>query len=141
MDKQKQIEEMAKVIKADYKDKEWIDVTCCIPQVTSYYAECLGGAIDCAEALYNAGYRKIPEGSVVLTEENEIKQYEWSKMLDKMGFFKFADKVRKETVDKFVKMLKESEPLMDIVYRDYLVSYIELCDEIDEIAKKATGGK
>jgi hypothetical protein len=58
-----------------------------------------------------------------------------------MGFFKFVDKVRKETVNKFVKMLKESEPLMDIVYRDYLVSYIELCDEIDEIAKEITEGK
>lgn len=52
-------------------------------------------------------YRKIPENAVVLTNENEIKQYEWSKMLDKMGVFKFADKVRKETAEKFAERFKK----------------------------------
>lgn len=61
MDKQKQIEEMAEVIEntewdlyfKDFEDglnmKEW--------------------SIIQAQSLYNAGYRKIPEGGLVLTRE------------------------------------------------------------------------
>lgn len=65
MNDKKQIEEIKQIIYNDYK--QWLDVTGCIPKGTTYYAECLGGAIDCAEKLYNAGYRKLPENAVVLT--------------------------------------------------------------------------
>ena len=54
--KQEQIEEMTKLIQAEYK--QWLDVTGVIPEGTTYYAECFGCAIDSAETLYNAGYRK-----------------------------------------------------------------------------------
>lgn len=39
-DREKQIEEMAGIIKVDYK--EWLDITGCLPKGTSYYYECLG---------------------------------------------------------------------------------------------------
>ena len=116
MDKQKQIKEMAsdlsKAVIQDY-----------------------GGVyfLETAEALYNAGYRKIPEGAMVLMDEDEIKQYEWSKMLDKMGFFKFADNLRKETAEKFAERLKD---------RAYYAVFDTRCvsvDTIDEICKEITG--
>lgn len=59
MTKQEQIEEMAKLIQAEYK--QWLDTTGVIPEGTTYYAECLGCAIDCAEALYNVGCRKTTD--------------------------------------------------------------------------------
>ena len=59
MTKQEQIEKMAKLIQAEYK--QWLDTTGVIPEGTTYYAECLGCAIDCAKALYEAGYRKTPD--------------------------------------------------------------------------------
>ena len=69
-----------------------------------------------AEYLYNAGYRKIPENAVVLMDEKELEQFKWSKMLDKMGFFKFADNLRKETAEKFAERLKNlEEALLDMV--------------------------
>lgn len=58
-DREKQIEEMTEIIKADYK--EWLDITGCLPKGTSYYYECLGGAGDCAKKLYDNGYRKMDE--------------------------------------------------------------------------------
>lgn len=58
MNREQQIEEMAKIIDEMY----WVyDTT----------------AGDIAEALYNAGYRKIPDGTVVLTNEE----------YDKLGLF------------------------------------------------------
>lgn len=139
MEKQKQIEEMAKIIRADYK--EWLDVTGCIPQGTSYYAECLGGAIDCAELLYNAGYRKISENAVVLTDEKDIKQFEWSKMLDKMGFFKFVDNLRKETAEKFAERLKEKAWAFNTDENGNIWDYSIMKNSIDEIYKEITEGK
>lgn len=68
MDKQKQIEEMAKVL-----DGYWgKNATCPFDKKCPY----LGGSVrftcnDCmrANAIYNASYRKIPENAVVLTRE------------------------------------------------------------------------
>lgn len=56
MTRQEQIDEMTKFIQIEYE--QWLDTTGVIPKATTYYAECLGCAIDSAEALYNAGYRK-----------------------------------------------------------------------------------
>lgn len=63
MDKQKQIEEMARTT-CNYNAKNFESCVECIK----------GGLLSCdrlvqAEKLYNAGYRKIPEGAVVLTRE------------------------------------------------------------------------
>ena len=54
-----QIDEMTKLIQAEYE--QWLDTTGVIPKATTYYAECLGCAIDSAETLYNAGYGKVDE--------------------------------------------------------------------------------
>lgn len=73
MTKQEQIDEMTKFIQIEYE--QWLDTTGVIPKATTYYAECLGCAIDSAEALYNAGYRKVPDGAVVLTPEERGDEY------------------------------------------------------------------
>ena len=63
MDKQKQIEEMAKTYcQNGFKCEESCQTNGC-----RVYEVCV--------ELYNAGYRKIPEGAVVLTRE-EYKRYE-----------------------------------------------------------------
>ena len=67
MTRQEQIDEMTKFIQIEYE--QWLDTTGVIPKATTYYAECLGCAIDSAEALYNEGYRKVPFGATVLTPE------------------------------------------------------------------------
>ncbi len=92
-----------------------------------------------AEVLLEDYQPKIPD-AVVLTNENEIKQYEWSKMLDKMGGFKFADKVRNETVDKFVERLKEmAYQSTDWSHGEHPM-VVEV-DYIDEIANEIKEGK
>ena len=57
MNREEQIAEMEKIIKAEYE--QWLDTTGVIPKASTYYAECLGCAIDSAETLYNIGYRKV----------------------------------------------------------------------------------
>lgn len=46
--------------------------------------------------------KEIPKNAVVLTDEDEIEQYKWSKLLDKMGFFRFTDKIRKGVAGKIL---------------------------------------
>lgn len=89
--------------------------------------------------LYNAGYRKIPENAVVLTDEDEIKQYKWSKMLDKMGFFKFVDKIRKETAEKFALKLADyfvencgGRLCLSLTLQEWYKMIYEICKEITE---------
>lgn len=48
---------------------------------------------------------KIPENAVVLVDEKDIQQYEWSKLIDKMGVIKFGEKLRKETAKEIYKKL------------------------------------
>lgn len=57
--RKEQIDEMANIIKADYK--QWLDITGVFPEGSSYYFECLGGGEDCAELLYKAGYGDVSE--------------------------------------------------------------------------------
>ena len=157
MDKEKQIEEMAKIIRADYK--EWLDVTGCIPQGTSYYAECLGGAIDCAELLYNAGYRKIPENAVVLTGEEYEKlnnavdsvQVAVSSFTRLETLYKIKckelelaeEKTRKETAEKFANSIEnilkqpfegktEKQEYQHKGMEEGLRMALEICKEITE---------
>ncbi len=73
MNKQEQIEEMTKLIQAEYK--QWLDTTGVIPEGTTYYAECLGCAIDSAETLYNvAGYRKTFTSDLASDMQNAFKE-------------------------------------------------------------------
>ena len=70
--KQEQIEEMTKLIQAEYK--QWLDVTGVIPEGTTYYAECMGCAIDGAEALYDAGYRKTFTSDIASDTQKAFKE-------------------------------------------------------------------
>lgn len=152
MDKQKQIEEMAKVLRQHIcEDKPCQE---CKYHGNSKILEPYCEAYIHARMLYNAGYRKIPEGAVVLTNNNEIKQYEWSKMCDKMGIFKLIDKeckkTRKETAEKFSEMLKEV--IGDICFNAGTVGvdgYVScsavnpntVIERIDEICEEFIGDK
>lgn len=68
MDKQKEIEEMANII---------IQASCYGSECeTCSWVESVKDATECCvclKALYNAGYRKIPENAVVLTREEYEK--------------------------------------------------------------------
>lgn len=70
--KQEQIAEMEKIIKAEYE--QWLDVTDVIPKATTYYAECMGCAIDSAEAIYNAGYRKTFTNDLASDTQKAFKE-------------------------------------------------------------------
>lgn len=73
MNREEQIAEMEKIIKAEYK--QWLDTTGVIPEGTTYYAECLGCAIDSAETLYNvAGYRKTFTSDLASDMQNAFKE-------------------------------------------------------------------
>ena len=61
------IREMGDIIKAEFI--EWLDVTGCLPEGTSYYYECLGCVEDGVEKLYNLGYRKKEEIEKQVTED------------------------------------------------------------------------
>ena len=60
-----------------------------------------------AEALYNAGYRKLSEDSVVLSREvyDEIKTYQSYIPEMKKAFDKIRNAIIKETAEKIFKML------------------------------------
>ena len=117
MDKQKQIEEIARIIL----------VNCGECYTCKYKDELHCADLLSAEELYNAGYRKIPENAVVLMEGKDLIQFEWSKIIDKMGIFGFADKIRKETAEKFAERMKG------------IFKYEAHQQWIDEIAKEIIG--
>lgn len=115
MDKQKQIEEMAK----DLKEEKLYALI----NKTSYMRS--------AENLINAGYRKIPENAVVLTEE-EYERWQGQTLNIK--------KVRKETAEKFAEMAKkwnEEAELGNWVEVELAV----INDAIDQICKEITESK
>ena len=88
MTKQEQIEEMVSIMAAS--NNPFVDVPLEImPKV--------------AEALYNVGYRKLPEDSVVLSRE----EYEKLKMLEEChitceDMLEFVEKARKETAEEIL---------------------------------------
>ena len=110
MDKQKQIEEMADIIfNSRYKND---------------YISPLKGANE----LYNAGYRKIPEDSVVLTRE----EYEKDLAIERELGQRKASRTRKETAEKFAERVKEET--------DHGVSAI-YDSTVDDICKELVEGK
>ena len=82
MDKQKQIEEMAKVVRKYYSGFSEYKVV---------------------EEIYRI---LIPDGAVVLIDKKDIQQYEWSKLVDKMGVIEFGEKICKETAEKFARLVE-----------------------------------
>jgi hypothetical protein len=125
MDKQKQVEEMARDICGNFGVA--IENKC---GPLNFQCDCKCKWFNIAERCYNAGYRKIPEGSVVLTKE----EYDGLKLIAS-NYYKAVKEVEKKTAEKFAKMLKE---------RAYYVVCDTRCvsvDNIDEICKEITEGK
>ena len=131
MDKQKQIEEMAKATGGcDYPHRDCEKCWC------REKDEC--GAYAYAKTLTEKDYRKIPEGAVVLEtsvyESLDIKLYRDT----------ITEKVRKETAEKFAERLKSE--VLNFCGTVEENGYFErgkmfFCDDIDEICKEFTGGK
>lgn len=62
---------MADIIRAD--TKEWLDVTGCLPEGTSYYYECMGIGLDSSKKLVEAGYGNIWKAQINILHELEEK--------------------------------------------------------------------
>ena len=103
MDKQKQIDEMAKDMGIAFQ----------ISSTTRF--------TEISEVLVDAGYRKIPDGAVVLTRDENEKLLEWLELN--------MSKARKETAEKFAERLKSK--LFD--YGNIFTK-----NDIDEICKEFT---
>jgi hypothetical protein len=119
MDKQKQLNEMHQILlSAGY---DWWNTAPNGKTKSEYEAECF----------YNAGYRKIPEGSVVRTREEDTKLFN--------DYVEYIKQVRKETAEKIYKGLCKKWGKMK--------NCILVCNEsedlenlIDEICKEITEG-
>ncbi len=95
MDKQKQIEEMAYLMSGCINCRAYDELH---PKCQCFIQNELN-----ATKLYNAGYRKIPEGSVVLTEE------EFCEFREDSAKVKFLKKeIQKQAVKEFAERLKEN---------------------------------
>ena len=140
MDKQKQIEEMARDLCNRYSE---VTERC---RIDHYGCNYTCGYYDNAKTLYDKGYRKIPENAVVLTRE-EYETYtfikrkwgnqdaiKWSELVD--GLYEFAREFSKETAEKFAEMLKEYA-----IYskRNGATYYSIEVAELDEIVKEIIG--
>ena len=98
-DKEKQIQEIAQIICGRSKD----DI--CIIDNTSCDSSCYWARK--AESIYNVGYRKYPEDSVVLSKE-EYKRITKELVTEQRATEiakEYFEKIRKETVEKIFKML------------------------------------
>ena len=95
MDKQKHIEEITEII-----DRVQTYGTKWYPDKYEPFDVRIDND-DIAYELFNAGYRKIPEGAVVLTRAHEDKIFN--------DYVEYIKKVRKETAEKFAERLKELE--------------------------------
>lgn len=139
MDKQ-MIEEMAKIM----------DIDCGECYTCDYYDKHDKGLpANCtcflqARELYNAGYRKIPEGAVVLTREEYeelkkgIKTYNYTAMFDAQSAYRWEQgylQGAKEAAEKFAEMAREG------AFVDFMGEPIIRASKIDEICKGITEGK
>lgn len=132
MDKQKQeIEEMAIQRKLEMTK----DISNGIKGVLDYEIQKL------AEHLISLNYEKILENAVVLTDKKDIQQFEWSKLVDKMGVIEFGEKIRKETAEKFAERLKASPEIVALIGANAIPIYNSITNKIDEIAKEIMEGK
>ena len=92
----------------------------------------------CANKMLEKGYRKIPEGAVVLKMEdyNRIRSKE-RKVIDIEVVMKAEEKARTETAEKFAERLKTECYEGGIDSKLVIVSFSRL----DEIAKEIMEGK
>lgn len=127
MDKQEQIEEMEK------------DIAIRIDMAKGVAGSMNNGVEGwLSEYLYNAGYRKIDENAVVLTEE-EYERWQGQTLNIK--------KVRKETAEKFAEKVEQAIVDNTYPYFDKDGKPVNIWkattgfDKIDEIVKEFTGNK
>ena len=125
MNKQQQIEENAKVIPEKIKD----------PLDNSRYI-IFGKSLrrEIARIYYNAGYRKVPDGAVVLligknNQALDEKTIEY--------FVKHNEQIRKETAKEFAEKLKEKVHNYYPSIDSYCTSrHVILVKDIDELLKE-----
>ena len=114
---------MAKLIKAEYK--QWLDTTGVIPEGTSYYAECLGCAIDCAKSIYEAVYHKIREKDETLEERKGLKAE--IKHLNTIA--ERLDELLWKGIDEYIKGIDGVEGLKDMWERSAVREFAEKLKE------------
>ena len=123
MTEQEQIEEMISTLAAS--NNPFVDVHVEImPQV--------------AKALYNAGYRKIPEDSVVLSRE-EWKQIKNSLYYSKEELEKKLQRERKETAKEIAEKLKQKARGLSLggdKGPEFYFGNVLLTNDIDELLKE-----
>ena len=159
MDKQKQIEGMAKIILE--KAFENYETSGSVEIDTEVRQTCYCAFLVYCEALYNAGCRILTENAVVLTEE-EFKEKidccdvsmihhddDGKRYIEYEKYKDFTDRLgkriqqlkgqlkqeRKETAEKFAERLKERLDISAIGYSTEEI-IIEVEDKIDEICKE-----
>ena len=129
IDKQKQIEEMAKTVCECCIENE--EFTCGFVSQPCIFAKTF------AETSYNKGYRKIPEGAVVLTREEHIQMLKDLANSNEIAYLSGYGKGSTETAEKFAERLKvraiengQKNPLMGIRVTERDID--EICKEITE---------
>ena len=161
MDKQKQIEEMAKVLlEASCKGSE-CENCAFVKSVKEAKETCV-----CLKALYKAGYRKIPENAVVLSKEEqmardyecynlgyETHRQESQKREDYIKTLEYHINdleraliiARKGTAEKFAERLKEkleeNSPFVGYDLEDLEFDGETIQECIDEICEELSEGK
>lgn len=141
MDKQKQIEEMVEELTKDMGIAFQLSGTTRFAPVAEMLVEC--------------GYRKIPKGAVVLTEEEYEslkieKDFDYGYREGESNMTSYYEnirlpEVRKETAEKFASMLKELVADRncndDYDWEDVQVDGQIFVECVDEICKELTEGK
>ena len=124
MYKQKQVEEMKKVI-----DNVQTYGTRWYPDKYEPF-DCRIENDDIAYELYNAGYRKIPEDEVV------IKKEAYERLCDLAYFGNGEQTIRKETAEKFAESfkqrMKDKYQGSGIWWTEIVLMAIKICKEITE---------
>ena len=130
MNKQQQIEEIAGTICNACKERFEISKKC-----KNVIEPCLA-AYAHAEALYNAGYRKLPEDSVVLSREEydslrlQIQQAHNKGVQAGFDMTKFKEQsIRKQAIKEFAEKLKERYVDENLLFDGYFKIIDELLQE------------
>lgn len=105
MNDKQQIEEMASIICKETSNKGVCE-KCAFKKHTQFGFVYQCPKFDSAEDIYNAGYRKIPEDSVVLSREEYEKLKDLEKCFD-YNLVQERKQIRKETAREIVCKIKE----------------------------------
>lgn len=113
--RKEQIDEMANIIKADYK--QWLDITGVFPEGSSYYFECLGGGEDCAELLYKAGYGDVSEYKA----EIERLKADYAKIQEQFAQYQMASdkEIKAQIKQAQIDILNKANERLNVVSREF----------------------